>query len=162
MITVDNVFLVIILISIFIGLFRGFIKEIISIFSLLAAIWVSINYGSSVGNHLDVWTVNPSGQLWLGMILSFLVIIILGMIVAKLLSRIFRLSLSTRIDRVLGAMFGLFRGCILTAVLVLGGQLTSAVEMDWWKDSNYIPYSKVIADKLIEYIPRNLEFVEDS
>jgi len=95
------------------------------------------------------------------MIMSFLVIIILGMIVAKVLSRIFRLSLSAKIDRVLGAVFGLFRGCILTAILVLGGQLTSAVETNWWKDSNYIPYSQVIAVKLIEYIPRNVEFVED-
>ena len=162
MMTVDNVFLIIVLISIFVGFFRGFIREIISIFSLLAAIWVSINYGGSVGSYFDAWFVNPSGQLWAGMIVSFLVIIILGMIVARILSRIFRLSLSAKIDRVLGAVFGFFRGCILTAILVLGGQLTSAVEADWWKDSNYIPYSKIIADKLIEYIPRNIEFVEDS
>ncbi len=94
--------------------------------------------------------------------MSFLVIIILGMIVARILSRIFRLSLSAKIDRVLGAVFGLFRGCILTAILVLAGQLTNAAEADWWKDSDYIPYSKIIADKLIEYIPRNIEFVEDS
>jgi len=160
--TVDSAFLVIVLISIFVGLFRGFIKEIFSIFSLLAAVWVSINFGSSAGSYFDAWFVNPSGQLWAGMIMSFLVIIILGMIVARVLSRIFRLSLSTKIDRVLGAAFGLFRGCILTAVLVIGGQLTSAVEMDWWKDSNYIPYSQIIADKLIEYIPRNIDFIEDS
>ncbi len=51
MMTVDNVFLIIVLISIFVGFFRGFIKEIISIFSLLTAIWVSINYGSSVGSY---------------------------------------------------------------------------------------------------------------
>ena len=33
--TVDNVFLIIVLISIFVGLFRGFIKEIISIMLVL-------------------------------------------------------------------------------------------------------------------------------
>jgi len=162
MITVDNIFLIIVLISLFVGLFRGFVKEIISIFSLLAAVWVSINFGSSVGSYFDAWVVNPSGQLWTGMIMSFLVIIILGMIVARVLSRIFRLSFSTKIDRILGAVFGLFRGCILTAILVLGGQLTNAAEMDWWKDSNYIPYSQIIADKLIEYIPSNIDFLEDS
>tara|TARA_B100001115_G_C15417940_1_gene195865 strand:- start:16 stop:282 length:267 start_codon:yes stop_codon:yes gene_type:complete len=80
------------------------------------------------------------------------------MILARVLSKIFRLSLSTRIDRILGASFGFFRGCLLTSIFVLGGQLTSAPESEWWKKSNLIPYSKLLADNMIVYIPTEINF----
>ena len=60
------------------------------------------------------------------------------MILAGVLSKIFRLSLSASVDRILGA-FWFFRGCLLTSIFVLGGQLTSAPESEWWNRSNLIP-----------------------
>ena len=92
------------------------------------------------------------------MITTFICIIIIGMILARILSKIFRLSLSARIDRILGASFGFFRGCLLTSIFVLSGQLTSAPESEWWNRSNLIPYSKLLADKMIEYIPTEINF----
>ena len=56
------------------------------------------------------------------------------------------------------SFFGFFRGCLLTSIFVLGGQLTSAPESEWWNRSDLIPYSKLLADKMIEYIPTEINF----
>ena len=66
------------------------------------------------------------------------------MITARILSKIFRLSVSVKIDRIMGAVFGFCRGAILLAIIVLGGQLTNAVEKEWWINSQYIPYAKIL------------------
>ena len=159
MTNVDALFLIIISLSILVGILRGLIKEVISISSLIVSIWASINFGASVGSYFEFWINEPKFQLWVGMIATFVSIIIIGMILARILSKIFRLSLSTKIDRILGASFGFFRGCLLTSIFVLGGQLTNAPESDWWNRSNLIPYSKLLADKIIEYIPTEINFI---
>ena len=162
MVNIDTFFIFIIIASVFIGFLRGFIKEIISISALLLAAWVSTNFGSYFGSYFAPWINDPAGQLWAGFLFSFIGVIILGMIVARILSKIFRLSISAKIDRILGALFGFCRGAILLAVVVLGGQLTNAVEKEWWVNSQYIPYAKLLADKLVEHTPRNLEFIDNS
>ena len=162
LVNIDTFFIFIILASVFIGFLRGFIKEIISISALLLAAWVSTNFGSYFGSYFAPWINEPSGQLWAGFLFSFIVVIFMGMITARILSKIFRLSISAKIDRILGALFGFCRGAILLAVMVLGGQLTNAVEKEWWVNSQYIPYAKLLADKLVEHTPRNLEFIDNS
>ena len=162
LVNIDTFFIFIIIASVFIGFLRGFIKEIISISALLLAAWVSTNFGSYFGSYFAPWINDPAGQLWAGFLFSFIGVIILGMIVARILSKIFRLSISAKIDRILGALFGFCRGAILLAVVVLGGQLTNAVEKEWWVNSQYIPYAKLLADKLVEHTPRNLEFIDNS
>ena len=162
LVNIDTFFIFIILASVFIGFLKGFIKEIISISALLLAAWVSTNFGSYFGSYFAPWINDPAGQLWAGFLFSFIGVIILGMIVARILSKIFRLSISAKIDRILGALFGFCRGAILLAVVVLGGQLTNAVEKEWWVNSQYIPYAKLLADKLVEHTPRNLEFIDNS
>jgi len=159
MFSVDIIFLIIVSLSILIGILRGLIKEVISISSLVAALWVSINFGSIFGAYFDVWIDEPGVQLWIGMIVSFIAVILLGMFVARILSKIFRLSLSSKIDRFLGACFGFLRGCILTAIFVLAGELTTATDKKWWDESNLIPYSKILADKMIMNIPANIDFI---
>ena len=162
MINIDTFFTLILVVSIFIGFLRGFIKEIISISALLLAAWASTNFGSYFGSYFALWINDPSGQLWAGFLFSFIIVIFLGMIIAKILSKVFRLSVSAKIDRMLGALFGFCRGSILLAVLVLGGQLTNLVEKDWWMNSQYIPYAELIGKKLIENTPRNIEFMNNS
>jgi membrane protein required for colicin V production len=162
LINIDTFFILILSISIFIGFLRGFVKEVISILALLLAAWVAVNYGSCLGSYFALWINNPSGQLWAGFLFGFFSIIIAGMIISRLLSKIFRLSLSAKIDRIFGAIFGCFRGAILLAIIVMGVQLTSFQEKAWWIESSYVPYAKLLADKMIEHTPRNLEFLNNS
>ena len=162
MINIDTFFTLILVVSIFIGFLRGFIKEIISISALLLAAWASTNFGSYFGSYFAPWINDPSGQLWAGFLFSFIVVVITGMILGKVLSKIFRLSVSAKIDRILGALFGFCRGSILLAIIVLGGKLTNSVEKEWWTNSQYIPYADLLGQKLIENTPRNIEFLDKS
>jgi len=162
LISVDTFFIFVIIASILIGFLRGFVKEVISISALLLAVWVATNYGSYLGSYFAPWINDPGGQLWAGFVFGFIGVVIVGMIIAKLLSKIFRLSLSAKIDRILGAVFGFFRGAILLAIIVMGGQLTSFQEKTWWNESLYIPYAKLLSDKMIEYTPRSIEFMNNS
>ncbi len=60
----DTIIAVAIAISIVVGFARGFIKEAISITSLLVAIWAALHFGHYVGGISDGWLSSEELQVW--------------------------------------------------------------------------------------------------
>ena len=65
-------------VSVVVGIFRGFVKEAISILSLLVAIWAALFFGPEVGGISDGWFSSQEVQTWFGRILVFFVILSAG------------------------------------------------------------------------------------
>ncbi|MDJ0911231.1 MAG: CvpA family protein [Woeseiaceae bacterium] len=135
-----------ILISVIVGFVRGFIKEAVSIGSLLIAIWAALYFGPPVGNVAESWLTSENAQNWFGRILVFAVILSLGGILGWGLSKLVRLSVLSGVDRGLGSLFGLGRGVLLIGVFVLGGQFAGFANDGWWSESKLIPYFEEVAD----------------
>jgi membrane protein required for colicin V production len=156
----DIVIAIAIVISVAVGIFRGFVKEAISIVTLLVAIWAAMNFGAYAGRWSESWVSSEGMQLWVGRILIFVVILVIGGLIGWGFSKLVRLSALDGTDRSLGALFGFGRGALLLGVFIVGGQLASFEQDDWWKNSRLIPYGTAVADWIRVMAPKGVDLLQ--
>lgn len=156
---IDILIAVALIISIGIGIWRGLIKEAISIAALLFAIWAALYFGPSVGDVSRSWISSDELQMWFGRILVFAVILSIGGLLSWGISKLVRLSVLSGMDRLLGGLFGVVRGIILVSLLIIGGQFAGFDNDDWWEDSKLIPHLQVVSDWIKVMAPVGLEII---
>lgn len=156
---IDIVIIIALLASIVIGFVRGIVKEAISIVTLLVAIWAALYFGPGVGDISESWLDSEELQIWFGRVLVFGVILAVGSLIGWGVSKLVRLSLMSGVDRLLGSMFGAFRGVLLVAVFVIGGQFAGFDNDEWWRRSQTLPYFGVVADWITVMAPKGYELI---
>jgi len=156
---IDILIAVAIAVSVIIGIFRGFVKEAISMAALLVAIWAAVFFGPRIGDISDSWLSSEDLQAWFGRILVFAVILSVGGLLGWGISKLVRLSVLSGMDRLAGAVFGAFRGVLLAAVFVIGGQFAGFDNDDWWDRSILIPRLEVVADWIKVMAPQGYEII---
>lgn len=155
----DWVIVGIIFISIVISLFRGFVKEALSLLSWCAALIIALLFYEQLAwmlrNVIDVSSLRH--------IIAFLILLIGVLVIGALCIRIFSYVVDvaglTGLDRVLGVGFGLVRGAIIVLVLIIILPPALKANQDqWWQDSILIPqfrmmedWSKNLAKETLEY-----------
>jgi membrane protein required for colicin V production len=80
-------------------------------------------------------------------------VLIVGAIVAYLLSVLVDKTGLTGTDRLLGMVFGAGRGAVLVALLVFLATLTPVAEDPWWSQSRLLPKFQLLADLMLDMIP---------
>jgi len=155
----DILIAVALLVSVGVGIWRGLVKEAISIVALLFAIWAALYFGPSVGDVSQSWISSDELQMWFGRVLVFAVILSLGGLLSWGISKLVRLSVLSGMDRMLGGLFGIVRGIILISVLIIGGQFAGFDNDDWWEESKLIPHLQVVADWIKVMAPVGLEII---
>lgn len=135
-----------VLISTVISLWRGFVKEILSLIIWIVAIVVAWLYGGSFSSYLS-----PNIELpWLRIVIScailFILTLIAGAFINFVLARLIKATGLSATDRFLGMFFGSARGAI--AVVIVVGLLvdTPVNESEGWKDSKLIPSFLIAAN----------------
>lgn len=156
---IDIIIAVALLISIVVGFLRGFVKEAISIATLVIAIWAALYFGPAVGNVSEEWLSSAELQVWFGRIMVFAVILIVGALLGWGISRLIRLSLLSGFDRLFGSLFGMVRGVILVAVFVIGGQFAGFDNDEWWMNSRLLPHFEVVADWIKVMAPKGYDLI---
>jgi len=160
MMIADIVIAVAIAISIVVGFARGFIKEAVSITSLLLAIWAALHFGHNVGGISEAWLSSEELQIWFGRAMVFIAILAIGGLLGWSLSKIIRMSALSGTDRVFGTFFGFCRGVVLVAVFVIGGQFAGFDNDRWWMKSRLIPYGDTVADWIRVMAPKGVELMQ--
>ena len=156
---IDILIAVAIAISVVVGIFRGFVKEAISIAALLFAIWAALYFGPVIGDVSDSWLSSEELQMWFGRVLVFSVVLAVGGLLGWGISKIVRLSVLSGMDRFLGSLFGALRGILLAAVFIVGGQFAGFDNDEWWLKSRLIPHLEVVADWIEVMAPHGLELI---
>ena len=156
---IDIIIAAAVLISIVVGFIRGFIKEAMSIASLLIAIWAALYFGPAVGNVSESWLSSEELQMWFGRVLVFAIILSLGGLLGWGISKLVRLSVLSGIDRLLGCVFGVLRGVLLLAIFIIGGQFAGFDNDDWWLQSRLIPHFEVVADWIKVMAPEGYDLL---
>ncbi len=155
----------ILLVSIVVAIFRGFVKEAVSLASWIVAIWLAINYSNQVAlflpSSIDDATLSlPQSELEVSKLrfgIAFVLIVIGTLIAGALLNYI--LSHLTKnhalrgIDRLLGGFFGIFRGAAIVVLLILAASYTNFPLTDTWESSQILPPFEMMAEKVIEWMP---------
>ena len=153
MIWVDYVLLGIIAISMLLSLWRGFVKEAVSLASWIAALWVAMLFFHDLSNWLARWIDTPSIRDVLGFAILFVATVLIGGLFGYLAGQLVSKTGLSATDRALGMVFGIARGIVIVAVLVMLAGLTTLPQDPWWRESLLLTHFQDMAIWLRDFLP---------
>ena len=156
LIWIDYFILGTIALSAFLGLWRGLLKESISLISWLSALILALIFGDRMAVYLAHAVHITSVQIILAFGVLFLGILMLGGLINLGVAQWRQPVRLTGTQRSLGSLLGTLRGMLFIIVLVLLAGLTSLLNSPWWKHSFLLPYFQPVAKRLWEVLPANL------
>jgi len=136
----DYLILFIVALSMLIGLWRGLLREVISLATWIAAFAIAYLFAEDGAVHLTPYLSTPSLRIALAFGGLFLATLLLGGLIGILASYLVHYTGLTGTDRVLGMVFGLARGYTIIVLLVLAAGLTPLPQDPWWQQSKLLPY----------------------
>jgi len=136
---VDYGILGILVFSMALSAWRGFVREAMSLASWIAALVVAVVF-ADIGAALLIDHVSvPSVRLAISFAVLFLVTLLAGGLLSYLIATLVDKTGLSGTDRVVGVIFGLLRGIAIITVLVLLAGLTPVPEDPWWDQSVLLP-----------------------
>lgn len=158
----DLLILSVLIISVLLGLVRGFVREAIGLLAWLGGLWLAWRYAPLLEPFLGGAVGEPPISTWTARVLIVLFVLLLGWLIAAVLSHLLRHSeLSLLVDRLLGATFGVLRGAVVIAVFVLLGQFVQLTTVDWWKESRLLPYATELAGWIQTFAETGMRMLEE-
>ena len=132
----DAVIIVVVMVSAVFGLLRGFVKEVVALFVWSAAGVLSLGFGTQLG-ELMAENLDDRSQAALGIGTVFIVVLIAGAILQRILRGLIHSTGLSGTDRTLGLVFGGLRG---VAVVVLGLIFfrSFSADSEWWRASQLV------------------------
>jgi membrane protein required for colicin V production len=153
---IDYVIFGLIGLSAIIGLFRGFVREALSLVTWGVAIWVALTFTPLASSYLEPYLDTPSLRQIAAFAGLFIATLIVGAIINSLICLLVRKSGIGGTDRFLGLLFGVVRGALVVAILVLLAGLTPLPEDPWWQESQAMPYFEELATTLRGFLPEDI------
>lgn len=114
----DLLFIALLFFSVFFGLFRGLVRELLSLFFLVAALVVAFLYYQEAGLLLSGLVKNRDLANFAGFLLILVSAAAIGSLVTGLVGKHLVVGPLKAIDRLLGAVFGLLRGLLLSGLVI--------------------------------------------
>jgi len=153
---VDVAILIIISLSAIISLFRGFVREAVSLATWAVAFWVAISFSDKLAPLLDGMIESPTIRLTVAFAALFLITLIAGAMVNYLISQLVQKTGMGGTDRMLGIIFGIGRGIVIVGVLVLLGGIPPLFEEVWWQESMLIKHFQDMAIWMRDFLPPDM------
>lgn len=156
MVVLDWVIIGIVLVSTLISLVRGFIKEVLSLITWVAAFALALGFSQPASALVPKAVDIPSARVALAFLALFVVVLIIGGIVNWAVSTAVNKTGLSGTDRSVGMVFGLARGVFIIAILILLAHLTAMPKETWWQSSVLIPQFQVVSDWILAMIPADI------
>ena len=115
----DIVLLVVLGLSAVVGLWRGFVGEVMSLAVWVAAFWLAFAFGPDVAAMFEPHVDAPTARWLLGYVSVFLLALVVGGLATWLIGKLVKSTGLSGTDRILGLGFGLVRGAAVWAVSLL-------------------------------------------
>lgn len=161
----DFTILAILLLSVVVSLFRGLIREVMSLIIWVAAFWLAWHYVDVGADWLQAYIELPSARHLIAFVALFLTALIVGGLINFLLGKIIAGTGLTGTDRFLGMFFGLLRGAVAVTFMVLFLQATPLSKDPWWQQSTLQPHFSQLAywvkARMPEDIGEYFSFMQD-
>lgn len=151
----DLIIVGIIGISVVVSLMRGFVREALSLATWIIAVYVAYQFSSVLGGQLAGFIKSGSTRTAVAFIGIFLLIVIAGAILNFFIGRLISVSGLGLVDRLLGVLFGVVRGILMVALVVLMIQASPLAERHWWQESQLIPQLLPMTKKMQDLFPKD-------
>ncbi|MDI6735579.1 MAG: CvpA family protein [bacterium] len=150
---IDIFFLIIILISMTISLFRGMVKEIFSILSIVGGILMANLFYAKIALLLIRFIKSSPWSNIIAFIIIFLVVATLINLVGLFLQKTLKKLALSWLDRVGGVAFGFIRGVIIVVIIaiilvkfpIMGNKLIAS--------SQIVPHLSWVVKILLAFLP---------
>ncbi|MBL4660556.1 MAG: CvpA family protein [Alcanivoracaceae bacterium] len=140
----DYVFIGIISLSVIVSLFRGLIKEVLSLLIWLGAFWVAYHFVDVGADSLINWIEVPSARHLIAFVALFLAALIIGGIINFIVGKLVKKTGLSGTDRFFGMFFGALRALIAIVAITFFIKATPLSEDPWWQQSKLAPkFSKI-------------------
>ena len=150
---VDEVMIAVMGISGLVGLFRGLVKEVVSLMAWGLAIWAGIRFSPALAVSLESILPSPTARVAAAFGLLFILTLVLAGMLGFLLTRLLESTGLSGIDRLAGLLFGIARGALLITVLDFLARTTPLPKEPLWQSSQLIPLFQSMALWLESHLP---------
>ncbi|MCU0972102.1 MAG: CvpA family protein [Gammaproteobacteria bacterium] len=142
--------------SAFVSLLRGFVREAMSLAVWILGFWVAWSFFRDVAPLLAHWIAAPSIQLGTAFALLLVATLILGGLINYLIGQLVDRTGLSGTDRLFGMAFGIARGALVIALLVMLAGLTPLPNDPWWKESLLLGHFERLAHWIGGLMPPEL------
>lgn len=142
--------------SILLSILRGFLRETLSLAGWVAAFFVAKLYTLQLAPMLPQAIPGESLRLLAAFLILFLITLLISSLLAIALAEVFKKIGLGWLDRVLGAFFGLARGILIVAVIVLLGGLTTLPRETFWRDAMFSAPFEALVISALPWLPEGI------
>ncbi|MFK5951922.1 MAG: CvpA family protein [Desulfobacterium sp.] len=141
----DVIVMVIVVLGLVRGAFRGFVKEIASIVGVVAGFYGASVYYTMAGDLLVPWVDVATYREFLGFFVTFMLIVVGVGLGANLLRYVLKIALLGWVDRFCGMMFGAAKGGLVCVVIFIIATTFMPGQGKWIATSRFAPYLSEIS-----------------
>lgn len=152
----DWIFVAGLLASVGLGVWRGFVYEVLSVLNWLLAFVLAQWLGADVGRQLPIDTSSEALVRIAGFVLVFVVSVFMGGLLVWGLPKLIEQAGLRPVDRVLGGVFGLIRGVILLLALTVLVLMTPFKSQAWWREASGVRISMEALRTLKPVLPQDV------
>jgi membrane protein required for colicin V production len=149
----DIAIVVVFVLSMGIGLVRGFVVEVMAIVVWMAAVALAHWFGPVLATQFSNSVELSSARIFLGYGLIFVGALVAGAILIYFLKKLVAGTGLSGTDRLFGMLFGAVRGVVLTIVSILMLGLTPFPGDAWWGQSRAIGLFQPLAQRARAWLP---------
>jgi len=154
----DYLFIGILLVSLTLGVMRGFIREALSLLVWLIGLWLAWHYAHLLYPYLGGTLAQPGLREWVARLLMLALVLLVGSAIGALVSYLVTRAAGLAVtDRLLGLLFGLVRAVVMIGIFVIVGQGLGLDGERWWKSSRLMPHAEHAASWLERYAEPSVE-----
>jgi membrane protein required for colicin V production len=159
----DYVLLIILVGSLTASLVRGFTREIVGLVALVAAIALGTWFHGTAATFVAPYVSSPDLARLVGFGIVFFGVLIAGSALGHVLAKVWSATGLGLVDRLVGGMFGLVKGGLLSAAIVfMLVAFSPSGPPEFVKESQVAPYVTWGANALASLAPRELRDVVES
>ena len=139
------------------GIFRGLVKELSSIIGVLGGFYAAYTYYPLVARPFSRWISNTSYLNILSFLIIFCVIFLTISLLGVLIRYLLKVAFLGWFDRICGAGFGIVKGVLIAAVILIALTAFLPKGAPVVKDSLLSPHVTLIAEKMAAVVSDNMK-----
>ena len=132
---VDWILLAVLGVSVLLGVWRGLVREVISLAGWVVGFWMAQAWAPQAGAWLPLQGASEMLRYLAGFITVFLLVLVLSVLLGWVVSKLVSAVGLGLLDRGLGGVFGGLRGGVVLLSLAVVISLTPMQTASWWTGS---------------------------
>jgi membrane protein required for colicin V production len=153
---VDIALLAVFGLSALVGLWRGFVFEIVSLLGWLVAFVIANSAGPLLAEAIPLGNADSQLRLWVAYVVVFVLVLVACTLLARMLRALVAATPLSFIDHLLGGVFGAVRGALVMVVVATLVMLSPFAHATPWTNSHGALWLGLALEGLKPVLPQSL------